>query len=254
MITGLLATGSGMIVGFMLGLLGGGGAILAVPLLIYAVGVKNPHVAIGTGAVAVCASAVVNLVMQARKDNIKWPCAITFALAGSVGAVAGAELGKAVSGKQLLLGFSAVMFGVGLSMLRRKPDAGDPHVRLSPRLAMRIVPTGLVTGAASGFFGVGGGFLVVPGLIGTTNMIMLHAVGSSLVAVAAFSATTATSYARSGFVLWDISGFFIAGGCVGGFLGQYLGAALLEQKHIFQRIFAGILFLTAIFIALKAVL
>ncbi len=248
----VLAVISGVLVGSVLGLLGGGGSILAVPLLLYFVGIKDPHVAIGTSAVAVSASALISLILHARKGTIKWPCAIAFAASGSLGALVGAALGKAVDGQKLLLAFAVAMFGVGISMLLRKPDAGDVDVHISPRLAARLIPTGFFTGMASGFFGIGGGFLIVPGLIGATNMIMLHAVGSSLVAVTAFGVATAASYAVSGLVLWDVAGPFIVGGFVGGLLGQRLGAALAGRTGVLTRVFAVFIFVTAAYIAWKA--
>jgi uncharacterized membrane protein YfcA len=252
MLPDVFAVISGVLVGLVLGLLGGGGSILAVPLLLYLVGIKDPHVAIGTSAVAVAASALINLILHARKGAIKWPCAVAFAMSGSLGALAGAAFGKAVDGQKLLLAFAVAMFGVGVSMLLRKPDAGDIDVRISPRLAARLIPTGFFTGMASGFFGIGGGFLIVPGLIGATNMVMLHAVGSSLVAVTAFGAATAASYAFSGLVLWDVAGLFIVGGLAGGFLGQWLGAALAARKGALTRVFVGFIFITATYIAWKA--
>lgn len=109
----LSAIGSGGFVGFVLGLIGGGGSILAVPLLVYVVGVPSPHIAIGTSAVAVAASAAANLVGHARARTIKWPCAITFAVAGMVGAAAGAQFGKMIDGGRLLLLFGALMLVIG---------------------------------------------------------------------------------------------------------------------------------------------
>src|SRR6185503_8341337 len=94
----LLATGSGILVGFVLGLIGGGGSILAVPLLVYVVGVASPHAAVGTAAVAVALNAAAGVVAHARAGNIKWPCAVVFAFAGVLGAALGAELGKMVEG------------------------------------------------------------------------------------------------------------------------------------------------------------
>jgi len=88
-----LATGSGGLVGFVLGLIGGGGSILAVPLLMYVVGVSSPHVAIGTSAVAVAASAFGNVIGHARAGNVKWPCALVFAASGVAGAALGSSLG-----------------------------------------------------------------------------------------------------------------------------------------------------------------
>jgi uncharacterized membrane protein YfcA len=252
MLSELFAVISGVLVGLVLGLLGGGGSILAVPLLLYFVGIKDPHVAIGTSAVAVSVSALINLGLHARKGAIKWPCALAFAISGSLGALAGAAFGKAVDGQKLLLAFAVAMVGVGISMLLRKPDAGDVDVHISPRLAARLIPTGFFTGMASGFFGIGGGFLIVPGLIGAANMVMLHAVGSSLVAVTAFGGATAASYALSGLVLWDVAGLFIIGGLAGGLLGQRLGAILAGRKGALSRIFAGFIFVTAAYIAWKS--
>ncbi|MBD0273937.1 MAG: sulfite exporter TauE/SafE family protein, partial [Acetobacteraceae bacterium] len=102
---------SGVLVGFSLGLVGGGGSILAVPLLVYLVGVPVPHLAIGTSAVAVAANAAMGLVNHARAGNVRWPCAGVFAGAGVLGAFAGARLGKMVDG-QALLGAFAVMMAV----------------------------------------------------------------------------------------------------------------------------------------------
>lgn len=252
MLSEIFAVASGALVGLVLGLLGGGGSILAVPLLLYLVGVKDPHVAIGTSAVAVSASAAINLVLHARKGNIKWPCAIVFAGSGSLGALAGAALGKTVDGQRLLLAFAVAMFGVGISMLLRKPDVGNSDVRISAKLAARLVPTGFFTGMASGFFGIGGGFLIVPGLIGAANMGILHAIGSSLVAVTAFGAATAASYAVSGLVLWDVAGLFILGGLFGGLFGLRLSTVLAERKGILTRVFAGFIFVTAFYIAWKS--
>lgn len=94
----LLGALAGSAVGFTLGLVGGGGSILAVPLMVYLVGVHDPHVAIGTSAFAVAANALIGLTTHARKRNVKWRCAATFATAGVAGAWLGAMLGKAMDG------------------------------------------------------------------------------------------------------------------------------------------------------------
>ena len=109
----VLAIFSGTLVGFTLGLVGGGGSILAVPLLVYVVGVPSPHVAIGTSAVAVAASAAANLFGYARAGNVKWSCAIVFAAFGAIGAAGGAALGKMVDGGRLLAMFGVLMVVVG---------------------------------------------------------------------------------------------------------------------------------------------
>ena len=105
----LLAVGSGALIGLVLGLIGGGGSILAVPLLVYAVGESSPHVAIGTAACAVAVNAAVSLGLHARRAPIRWPCALVFSAAGIGGALAGAALGKMVDGQKLLALFGLLM-------------------------------------------------------------------------------------------------------------------------------------------------
>lgn len=109
---------SGALIGLILGLVGGGGSILAVPLLVYFVGVGQPHYAIGTAAIAVTLNALSGLIGHARHGNIRWPCAFSFALAGVAGAGLGAELGKAFDGEMLVGLFGVLMVVVGLLMLR----------------------------------------------------------------------------------------------------------------------------------------
>ena len=236
---------SGSLVGFSLGLIGGGGSILAVPLLLYVVGVPNPHVAIGTSALAVAVNAFANLAQHARAGTVKWPCAATFAASGVVGALAGSSLGKAVDGERLLFLFALVMVAVGISMLRRRGGEGDPTVRIDRRIALRLVAIGFMTGAVSGLFGIGGGFLIVPGLMLGSGMAVLNAVGSSLFSVGAFGLTTAANYAVSGLVDWTVAALFIAGGVVGGLAGLRAAVALSARKGALTRVFAGVLFVVA---------
>ena len=111
------ALGSGSLVGLSLGLIGGGGSILATPLLLYVVGVSQPHVAIGTSALAVSANAYANLIGHARLGNVRWPWAIIFAIFGTIGALTGSTAGKAVNGERLLFLFGILMLVVGAVML-----------------------------------------------------------------------------------------------------------------------------------------
>lgn len=249
------ATGSGILVGLVLGLFGGGGSILAVPLLVYVVGIASPHVAIGTSAVAVAASALGNLVPHARAGWVKWRCATVFALAGVMGSLAGAAAAKAVDGERLLALFGLVMIGVGLAMMRRRGTAGDPVVRLTWESARRLLPMlvgiGFAVGLFSGFFGIGGGFLIVPGLVLATSMPLAYAIGTSLVSVAAFGAATAGSYTLSGLVDWPVAALFVAGGLVGGWAGAALGARLANAKQALSLAFAGLVVAVGLFIVAK---
>jgi len=248
----VLAPLSGAIVGLLLGLLGGGGSIVAVPLLLYVVGVGSVHVAIGTSALAVGVNAFANLIGHARSGNVKWPCAIVFAAAGVIGAYLGSTAGKSVGGDRLLFLFALVMLAVGAAMLRPKAQGGDPDVRINPGIAVRLVAIGLLTGAVSGFFGIGGGFLIVPGIMLGSGMPILNAVGSSLFSVGAFGLTTAINYALSGFVDWRLAAEFIAGGIAGGFLGIKLGTKLAARKRALNVVFAGTIFLVALYMLVRS--
>jgi uncharacterized membrane protein YfcA len=245
--TDILAILSGGVVGALLGLLGGGGSILAVPLLLYVVGVPSTHLAIGTSALAVSANAFANLIGHARSGNVKWPCAVVFAAAGVVGAYLGSSLGKQIGGDHLLFLFALVMIAVAAAMLRPKAQAGDPGVRINPAIAVRLVAIGIVTGAISGFFGIGGGFLIVPGIMLGSGMPILNAVGSSLFSVGAFGLTTAVNYALSGLVDWQLAVEFIAGGIVGGVAGIKLGARLAARKQTLNIVFAAVIILVALY-------
>lgn len=248
----LITLFAGSLVGCVLGLIGGGGSILAVPLLLYVVGIRDPHVAIGTSALAVGANAAANLVGHWRLGNVKLPCTIAFATAGVLGALAGSSLGKAVDGQKLLLLFAIAMLVVGVAMLRRRDEAGDPSVHINPAIALRLAGAGFVTGGLSGFFGIGGGFLIVPGLMLGSGMPMLYAIGSSLFSVAAFGFTTAANYAWSGLIDWPVAIVFIAGGVLGGLAGIRLATRLGSRRKALTRIFATLVIVVAVYIAAKA--
>jgi hypothetical protein len=240
-----LGVGSGALVGFVLGLVGGGGSILAVPLMVYLVGVRNPHLAIGTSALAVAANAATGLANHARAGHVKWRCAAVFAVSGIVGAAAGSTLGKAFDGQKLLFLFALLMIVVGVLMLRRRASFGNPDVKLGRENAGKLVGYGLGAGVFSGFFGIGGGFLIVPGLTAATGMSMINAVGSSLAAVTAFGLTTAINYSLSGLVDWALAFAFIAGGLAGSFGGTRLARHLSKERGRLSIVFAVLIFAVA---------
>lgn len=241
----LFGAGSGLLVGFVLALVGGGGSILAVPLMVYVVGVSNPHVAIGTSAFAVAVNAASGLASHAFAGTVKWRCAATYAAAGVAGALLGSTAGKAFDGQKLLFLFAIVMILVGVLMLLKRGQEGDPTVVLGRRNAPKLLGLGAGSGLFSGFFGVGGGFLVVPGLVAGTGMPMINAIGSSLVAVTAFGLATAANYAVSGLVDWILAGVFIAGGLVGGVVGAYLARRLASARGRLTILFAALIFVVA---------
>lgn len=220
-----VAAMSGGLVALLLTLFGGGGSVLATPLLLYAVGVKDAHVAIGTSAAAVAVNAAAGLIAQARAGRVKWPCALAFGAPGLAGSLVGAHVAKALPGDALLVWFAVAMAAVGLAMFRKPGAFGDSAVRIDTGKAMRLAPVGALTGLAAGFFGIGGGFLIAPGLMAATGMTLANAAASSLVSVTLFGAATSVSYAAAGLVDGPLLLAMVAGGAAG----VALGAASCRQ-------------------------
>jgi uncharacterized membrane protein YfcA len=253
-----LLLGSGALVGMTLGLIGGGGSVLAVPLLVYLVGVPSAHVAIGTAAVAVALNAGAGLATHARLGTVKWPCALVFTTAGVAGAFAGAGLGKQLGGTELLALFGLVMIAVGIYMLTVRPKVSGYDVRLTPESARHLLPRLLLIGGGvgllSGFFGIGGGFLIVPGLVLATGMALQNAIGTSLFAVTAFGLATASSYAVSGLVDWRLAALVIVGGVLGTLLGTRVNARLAGYKGALAGTFASIVIAVGLYIVVSGLL
>lgn len=248
----ILGALSGILVGFTLGLVGGGGSILAVPLMVYVVGVKSPHLAIGTSALAVAANALAGLWNHARERNVNWRCGSAFALAGIFGALAGSTLGKAFDGKKLLFLFALLMLVVAAAMYRGRGDEGVEGVQCNRENLPRVITFGAGTGLLSGFFGIGGGFLIVPALVASTAMPIYRAIGTSLVAVAAFGLTTALNYAFSGMLDWSLAASFIAGGIVGSVLGAAVARRMSGAKGRLNTLFAGLIVLVACYMLYRS--
>lgn len=248
----LLGAFSGSLVGLTLGLFGGGGSILAVPLMVYVVGVADAHVAIGTSALAVAANAAANLVAHARRGNVRWRCALIYSAAGVGGAFLGSLAGKALDSGKLLFLFALLMLIVGVLMFlgrnRQEHDAGVCTLENAPK----TLGFGAATGAVAGFFGIGGGFLIVPGLVAATGMPMLAAIGSSLVAVTAFGLTTSLSYAASGFVDWPLAAVFVAGGALGGIFGAFAAGQISQRRGALNMMFAVLIVGVALYMAFRS--
>ncbi len=247
-----LAVVGGALIGLLLSMFGGGGSVLATPLLLYVVGVRDPHVAIGTAAAAVAVNAAVGLGGQARAGRVKWPCALVFGGAGLAGSLVGAHLAKQMDGGRLLLWFAVAMAVVGVSMLAPRKQDGDPAVHLTPALTLKLAPLGLGVGLAAGFFGIGGGFLIVPGLMAATGMTLANAAASSLVSVVLFGAATSLSYAAAGLVDWPVFAALVAGGAGGALAGIPLARTLAKHAGAARRIFAIMVLATAAYVAWRA--
>lgn len=246
----LLSGLGGALIGLLLTLFGGGGSVLATPWLIYVVGLTDTHAAIGTSAAAVAVNAATGLAAQARAGRVKWPCAITFGIAGLAGSLVGAHFAKQVDGKALLTWFAFAMIAIALSMLLPKKSAGDPSVRLTPPMVLKLAPIGLLAGLAAGFFGIGGGFLIAPGLMASTGMTLANASASSLVSVSLFGGATSLSYAASGQLVWPYFGALVVGGAAGTLAALPLVKMLESRVALARAIFALMVIGVALFILL----
>ncbi|KQP39519.1 MULTISPECIES: sulfite exporter TauE/SafE family protein [unclassified Methylobacterium] len=236
-----LGASSGSLVGLLLGLVGGGGSILALPMLIHVVGLRNTHVAVGTGAFAVAACSLVNLVGHLRVARVPWRAAGLFGAAGILAALLGADLSKQFDGHRLQFLFALVMLAAAGLMLKRRFAPAAAPLEVTRESVPKLVGYGSATGLLSGFFGIGGGFLIVPGLVAATGMPLVSAVGCSLVVITAFGVTTGLSYALSHLVDWALVLAFVAGGAGGGLIGLRLRSVCIARKGALDTVLAAII-------------
>jgi hypothetical protein len=268
---------SGTVVGFSLGLTGGGGSIFAVPLLVYALAVE-PRQAVGVSLAAVGATALAGSVQRLRAGEIEVGTGMIFALAGMAGAPVGAWIGRWIPPHVLLILFAGLMLVVAARMWRkasRRPqeaaairavpgpnpaqEAGpscqrDPEgkLRMTSRCALILGGTGWITGVLSGLFGVGGGFVIVPALVLFSGMGIHRAVATSLMVIVLVSASGVMSYLISGRTLpMTLTGLFVAGGVLGTYLGTWLGRRLPAAR--LQQVFAVAMVLVASYMIVKNV-
>jgi uncharacterized protein len=171
-----------------------------------------------------------------------------FAVAGVSGALIGAHVAQQVDGQALLGWFAIAMALVALSMMRTPRSTGDPLVRLDVARTMKLAPIGLLVGLAAGFFGIGGGFLIAPGLMAATGMTLSNAAASSLVSVSLFGASTSASYAMSGQIDGPILAAMVAGGAMGTVPGIVLARVLARRVLIARRLFAAMVLLVALLV------
>lgn len=228
----LLAILSGFLVGFSLGLIGGGGSILAVPLLLYVVGYSEyPHLVIGTTALAVGLNALVNVYNHHRNN--------------SAGALLGAQLGLITPGRDLLFYFGILMIIVGLLMLRK--DEGKSVALHGARTGwIYLIPAAVAVGVASGYFGIGGGFLIVPALMLSSSLSIGEAIPTSLISVGAFGLISAFRYALAGQVDYIVSLLYLLGGFFGGVAGSKFEYSISKRR--LRIIFSTIVILVAVYI------
>jgi uncharacterized membrane protein YfcA len=231
----LLAFALALSVGLSLGLLGGGGSILTVPILVYVVGFA-PKEAIATSLVVVGASSLLGAFGHWRAGNVNLSIAAIFGAVAMCGTFLGSRLAAYVSGTTQLVLFALVMLAAAVFMLRGSrqsaltPSNREDRFRPTPRMLGPIVIAGLATGALTGLVGVGGGFLIVPALVLLLALPMKQAVGTSLLVIAMNSAIGFLGYADQVAINWQIAGACAAAAGLGIVAGSALTRAVSAQS------------------------
>jgi len=270
-----LAVLFGCIVGFALGLTGGGGGVFAVPLLVYGLGL-SPREAVGVSLAAVGGTAMFGVLPRWWKGQVELRTGLLFAVAGMVGAPIGSQLAIRIPESTLLLLFGVLMLVVawrmwiksrnpaiptGTCATETRPDAdrsacqrdSDGQLRMTSRCARLLIFIGLLTGILSGLFGVGGGFVIVPALVLFSGMAIHNAVGTSLLAIFLISVSGVASHLLAGNSMSvQLTLLFLVGGTVGIWLGGIVAKRL--SGPTLQQIFAIAVVLVAIFVIAKSTL
>jgi uncharacterized membrane protein YfcA len=223
-----LAVVLALAIGFSLGLFGGGGSILAVPVLVYAVGLA-PKAAITTSLLVVGLTSAAALVPHARAGRVAWRTGLVFGAAGMAGAFGGGQLARFFAGEILLLLFTAVMVAAAVAMWRGPATrrAGAPS---TARPTRKIVADGLGVGLVAGLVGAGGGFLIVPALALLGDLPMATAVGTSLLVIAMNSFAGFAGYLGHVDVDLRLALAFSGAAIAGAVIGAQLVAGLRPER------------------------
>ncbi|MEZ7241001.1 sulfite exporter TauE/SafE family protein [Rhodococcus sp. GXMU-t2271] len=240
----------GAILGILLGLLGGGGSILAIPALVYGLGLEFRQ-AIPISLIVVGAAALSGAIPKIRAGQVDWRLAAVFAAAGIPATFAGTAVGKLLPQPVLLVGFAAVMVVAGIRMLRENDDTGtacrtgDSGIDWK-RCAPRSIPAGVGVGFLTGLFGVGGGFLIIPALVILLGLEMSVAVGTSLIVIVANSAAGLVAHLGDADIDWPITAAFAGAAVVTSLVAGHLGTRMETGR--LRRWFAWLVFAVAAYV------
>jgi uncharacterized membrane protein YfcA len=271
----LLASPLGFLIGLSLGALGGGGSILAVPALVYAAG-QDPKAATTTSLVLVTITALIGIIPHWRAGHVRLAAGAVFGLAGIGGSLIGSAWNEAVDADVLLFAFSMLMLVAAYAMWRRlKKQAAAPAVRsagaaaatperletdppagtvirLDMATAVKVVIAGSFIGLLTGFFGVGGGFVIVPALVLALGFSMPDAVGTSLIVIAVNSTIALATRLPSGSVEWGTVIPFTIASLIGVFVGSRLAST--RDPSFLQKWFVVLLVVVAVYTATSSLL
>jgi uncharacterized protein len=251
------ALGLGLVIGLLLGLLGGGGSILAVPALVYGVGMPLAA-AVPTSLVVVGISSATALIPRLlREGQVQWRLAAVFGAAGAGAAFAGAAVNRLLEPRVVLVGFAAMMVAAGVRMLREQTTVGGdcalPDGGINWRGCLpKAIGSGVVVGFLTGLFGVGGGFLIIPALVLLLGLPMSVAVGTSLIIIVINSVAGFAAHAGDAALDYPVVGAFTVAAVVGSLAAARLASRLPAAR--LRRWFAYLVFAVAAFVIVQAVL
>ncbi len=251
----LVALPLGLLVGFVLGLLGGGGSILAVPIFLYVLGVA-PKPAIAMSLAVVGLSAFVGFLMHWRQGTVALRVALPFGLCAMVGAFITARLARFVPANAQLAMFAIFAFAAAIFMLRdaAKPAASEPAPRSdNPHFALKLIPQAFAVGALTSLVGAGGGFVIGPALVLIADVPVKPAVGSSLLIIALNALSGFVGYIGQVPIDWSLITTFSLMAAIGAIAGTTL-IRRVPQRRIKQAFAILILVLGTYFVAQRAVL
>jgi uncharacterized membrane protein YfcA len=217
-----------VVIGVSLGMLGGGGSILTVPILLYVADLPAKE-AIAASLFVVGVTSLAGLVSHARAGRVNWRTGLLFGLAGMAGAFVGGLVGGHAPGDWLLVAFALMMVATSLAMLRGRKTRAGTHASAEGDLPLaRILVDGSVVGLVTGLVGAGGGFLVVPALVLLGGVSMSVAVGTSLVVIAMKSFAGLGGYLTSVHLDWGLVLGVTAAAVVGSVIGGRLAGKVPE--------------------------
>jgi uncharacterized protein len=267
----LLASPLGFLIGLSLGALGGGGSILAVPALVYAAG-QTPKQATTTSLVLVAVTAIIGMAPHWRAGRVRFGAGFVFGLAGVGGSLLGSHWNKAANPDVLLLAFSGLMLIAAYAMWRRvRRTSGaaavevpvvarsvgaaaapttTPSTRIEPLTVAKVAVAGTIVGLLTGFFGVGGGFVIVPALVLALGFTMPEAIGTSLLVIAVNSAVALSTRLQPGSIDWGTVVPFTLASLLGVIVGSRLAST--RDPISLQRWFVALLVVVAIYTATRS--
>lgn len=244
------AAGLGVVVGLVLGALGGGGAILTVPAMVYLLGVPA-RAATAASLVVVGVASATSAVLHARAGAVRWKTALVFVATGIPASLLGTWANQGVDPRLLLSAFAVVMLVAATAMLRRLRRPRDTGDNRAPRhTTLKLIAGGTLTGFLTGFLGVGGGFVIVPALVLAFGLTMPIAVGTSLVIIALNSVVALLARTGSIWLDWSIVAPFTIGAVLASALGRPIASRV--PVRVLQGAFAGLLVVVAVAVLLES--